>query len=122
MTLDDVKAVDRSDMYGYIRSFPDQARKAVAIGNAASLKRAPRSLRSIVVCGLGGSAIAGDLLRSYLGAELKVPLLVNRYYRLPRFVGPGTLVIISSYSGNTEETVSCHGFADPSGVRLTLTS
>jgi glucose/mannose-6-phosphate isomerase len=61
-----------------------------------------------VVCGLGGSAIGGDLLRSYLADELTVPFLVNRHYTLPRCVGPDTLVIISSYSGNTEETNAAH--------------
>jgi len=57
---------------------------------------------------LGGSAIGGDLLRSYLAGEIKIPLLVNRHYALPEFVGKNTLVIVSSYSGNTEETISSH--------------
>jgi len=108
MTIEDIQALDRSDMFGCIRAFPQQVRDAVSIGSGATIRRAPRSIRSIVVCGLGGSAIAGDLLRSYLADELAVPFLVNRYYRLPRFVGPDTLVVISSYSGNTEETVAAH--------------
>ncbi len=108
MTLEEIRTIDRSDMYGCIRAFPQQVREAVAIGRDTSLRRVPRSVRKIVLCGLGGSAIGGDLLRSYLADELTVPLLVNRYYRLPRFVGSDTLVIISSYSGNTEETVASH--------------
>jgi glucose/mannose-6-phosphate isomerase len=55
---------------------------------------------------MGGSAIGGDMLVDYLSEELKVPLTVNREYTLPAFVGRDTLVIVSSYSGNTEETVS----------------
>ena len=62
---------------------------------------------SIVFCGLGGSAISGDLLRDYLTGELKKPFSVVRSYNLPSFVNENTLVIISSYSGNTEETISC---------------
>jgi len=62
---------------------------------------------SIVFCGLGGSAISGDLLCDYLSGELEIPFLVTRGYNLPSFVDENTLVIISSYSGNTEETISC---------------
>ena len=62
---------------------------------------------SIVYCGLGGSAISGDLLQDYLSNELKLPFKVVRGYDLPSFTNKDTLVIISSYSGNTEETISC---------------
>jgi glucose/mannose-6-phosphate isomerase len=108
MTLEEMHAVDPSDMYRLIKEFPAQAREAIRIGNEASLKLSVRGIREIVLCGLGGSAIGGDLLKSYLAAELKVPFLVNRHYVLPGFVGPQTLVIISSYSGNTEETTTAH--------------
>jgi glucose/mannose-6-phosphate isomerase len=62
---------------------------------------------SIVFCGLGGSAISGDLLCDYLSGELNVPFNIMRGYNLPSYVNENTLVIISSYSGNTEETISC---------------
>ena len=62
---------------------------------------------SIVFCGLGGSAISGDLLCDYLSDELTIPFTVVRGYNLPAHVNESTLVIISSYSGNTEETISC---------------
>jgi glucose/mannose-6-phosphate isomerase len=62
---------------------------------------------SIVFCGLGGSAISGDLLCDYLSGELTISFTVIRGYHLPSFVNEETLVIISSYSGNTEETISC---------------
>jgi len=60
---------------------------------------------SIIVSGLGGSAISGDLLQNFLGTELKIPIIVNRNYSLPDFANEKTLLIISSYSGNTEETI-----------------
>jgi glucose/mannose-6-phosphate isomerase len=104
MTSDELRAVDRSGMHDRLMHFPDQVREAVAIGRGASFPWKARGTDAIVLCGLGGSAIAGDLLRSYLAADLAVPFLVNRTYTLPAFVGPRTLVIISSYSGNTEET------------------
>lgn len=73
--------------------------------NLKSLKTG--NINSIVLCGLGGSAISGDLLNNYLDGELKIPFQVNRRYNLPAFADKNTLVIISSYSGNTEETLSC---------------
>jgi glucose/mannose-6-phosphate isomerase len=108
MTFEEIFAVDTSNMYNLIKQFPVQAKEAVAIGNAAALKLKTRDIENVVLCGLGGSAIGGDLLRSYLDRELAVPFIVNRTYTLPRFVGPRSLVIISSYSGNTEETNTAH--------------
>jgi len=108
MTLEEIKAVDRSGMYDLLRSFPDQVRAAVDIGTNARLTLNVKGIEHIVLTGLGGSAIGGDLLRSYLTGELRVPFLVNRTYTLPHFVGPETLVIVSSYSGNTEETNAAH--------------
>jgi len=59
----------------------------------------------IVISGLGGSAISGDLMNNYIREELKYPLFVNRGYSLPKFASEKTFVVISSYSGNTEETI-----------------
>ena len=64
-------------------------------------------IKNIVICGLGGSAISGDFVREMFIDELKIPVAVNRNYSLPAYVDENSLIIISSYSGNTEETVSC---------------
>ena len=61
---------------------------------------------NIVISGMGGSAISGDLLKCFLRDEIKIPIAVNRDYSFPAFVNAKTLVIISSYSGNTEESIS----------------
>jgi glucose/mannose-6-phosphate isomerase len=66
------------------------------------------TVRNIVITGLGGSAIGGELTRALLSKESRVPIIVNRNYTLPAFVDNSTLVIISSYSGNTEETISAY--------------
>jgi glucose/mannose-6-phosphate isomerase len=108
MTHEQIRAVDAHGMYDLIRNLPTQVREAIDIGNNARVPLRARGMDSILLCGLGGSAIAGDLLRSYLSDELRVPMQVNRHYILPRYVGPRTLVIISSYSGNTEETNAAH--------------
>jgi len=72
--------------------------------NLNSLKK--KKFNSIVVSGLGGSAISADLMQNFLKNELHLPFYTNRNYNLPKFVNEKTLLIISSYSGNTEETVS----------------
>lgn len=99
---------DPRGMRDLILNFPKQAEEAVAIGRAASVRINAKKVRAIVVSGLGGSAIGGDLLRAYLSGTCRVPVFVNRHYRFPAFVGPDTLVIVSSYSGNTEETVASY--------------
>ncbi|KAF0153329.1 MAG: Hexose-6-phosphate isomerase [Ignavibacteria bacterium] len=63
-------------------------------------------IKNIIVSGLGGSAIGGELLQSYFRTDLKYPYQVNRNYELPLYANEETLVIASSYSGNTEETIS----------------
>lgn len=76
------------------------------------------AISNIVVTGLGGSAIGGDLLRVYAAGRLSVPVTVNRDYMLPGFVGPDTLVFAVSYSGNTEETLSAYEEARARGASV----
>jgi glucose/mannose-6-phosphate isomerase len=105
-------------MYNWIRDFPDQVETAAQIGKKARISLSVRGIHTIVLTGLGGSAIGGDLLRSYLADELSIPFIVNRHYSLPAFVGKNSLVIVSSYSGNTEETNAAHREATKRGARV----
>lgn len=66
-----------------------------------------RKIQQIIVAGMGGSALAADAVKVLLGDELAIPMEVVKGYELPHYAGPNTLVIASSHSGNTEETVSC---------------
>lgn len=110
--LDNLKTIekyDRSDMLKLIKAFPEQCVAARNIGDLFHLPRVlKRNFKNIVITGLGGSAIGADILRSYIADESDVPVFVNRNYALPNFVGPGTLVVAASYSGNTEETISAY--------------
>ena len=65
-------------------------------------------IQNIILSGMGGSAISGDILLGYAADELKVPAIVNRDYSTPGFVNENTLFIAISYSGNTEETLRRH--------------
>jgi len=63
-------------------------------------------ISNVVITGLGGSAIGGDLFKNFASNDFPLPIIVNRNYSLPKFINESTLVIISSYSGNTEETIA----------------
>lgn len=106
MTLEEIHRIDPKGMYQCVLDFPNQVEEAFKIGRKAVIPIKARGMTSIILTGLGGSAIGGDLLRAYLANECAVPIVVNRHYTLPDFVGTKTFVIVSSYSGNTEETIS----------------
>lgn len=74
--------------------------------------------RNIVVCGMGGSGIAGDVISAAFNDELPLPVVVLKQYRVPAFVGPDTVVFALSYSGDTEETVSMASAAVDAGASL----
>jgi len=74
--------------------------------------------RNVLILGMGGSAIGGDLVRTLVEGQTRVPLMVSRDYRLPGYVGPDTLAIASSYSGGTEETLSATEEALDRGAKV----
>ncbi len=98
--------LDPKNMKASIFEFPDHMASAMAIGQGIELHRDYSFVRNVVVTGMGGSAIGGDVVRALMADQLTVPFVVNRHYRLPAWVNESTLVICSSYSGNTEETLS----------------
>ena len=99
------KRIDPEDMFKSIWEFPDNLNEAFELGNSIKLKNIYSDIKNIVVAGMGGSAIGGDVLSSLESANLNIPLIVCRGYTLPNWVNNKTLVICSSYSGNTEETL-----------------
>ncbi len=121
MNLDDLsllKKNDPQDMLGKIAGLPDQLASAWTLGLASPLPDWPE-LRQVVVAGMGGSAIGADLLAAYALPECSLPVFVHREYGLPAFAhGPQTLVIASSHSGNTEETLDSFDAALSRGCRL----
>ncbi|UCG69391.1 MAG: bifunctional phosphoglucose/phosphomannose isomerase [Thermoplasmata archaeon] len=102
--LDAIKKLDSMDMLGFIRNFPEQIEEAQKIAEMVDIE--DFKPHQIVIAGVGGSAIGGDILASWLFKRIDVPIFVNRAYRLPTFVGEKTLLFTVSYSGNTEETLS----------------
>lgn len=101
--------LDNSGYRKILLSFAEQlddARRLAERLNVEQLKSIKSSLRQIVYCGMGGSAIAGDFLRTLMSSHCPIPIAVLRDYEIPAYVGRDTLVILSSYSGSTEETLS----------------
>ena len=101
-----------------IASFTAQLRQAIDIGEKAVFKKNTGEISNVMITGLGGSGIGGSIISQIVDQEIKVPIIVNKDYFLPAFVGPQTLVIISSYSGNTEETLGAMKIAMERGAKI----
>ena len=104
---DQIRALDPSNMYNAIFDMPEHMADASRMSQIWRIDPGEFSgAANIVLIGMGGSAIAGDLARSLLAGQLLIPFQVCRNYAVPEFVDDESLVIASSYSGNTEETIA----------------
>jgi len=93
-------------MKDLIQGFGGQMREAIAIGSKAQFTAPEKEIHNVVLIGLGGSAFGGEVILNYTRQHLKVPYVIVRDYEVPGFVSENTLLITSSYSGNTEETLA----------------
>lgn len=119
--LDDLKLiteVDKSGMRRRLSDFPRQCEEAERLARNLEFPFSSEDVENVVISGMGGSAIGGDTLNSYLREKLKIPAIVNRNYSLPAFVNEKTLTIVISYSGNTEETLASLNEAHEKGSKL----
>ena len=114
----DYHTIDPENMHKSIFDFPDHIIQALDIGKKVTLHNNYENIQNIVVAGMGGSAIGGDLVRLLTKNELKLPFVISRNYKLPNWVNENTLVICSSYSGNTEETLSCFNDSLNKGAKI----
>ena len=113
-----VKSLDRKGMFSSIEAMPKHISEGLRRGRMSGLPRfAPRD---VFVCGVGGSAIGGDLLSGWLSVSSEIPCYVTRSYAVPSFMGKDSLVIVASYSGNTEETL--HMFEEARKKRAKIVS
>lgn len=114
----DKSQIDPQDMFGAIYRFSNQLIEAIEIGKKINLQNDYSACENIVVAGVGGSAIGGDVVKTIVHKELKIPFYINRNYTLPNWVNEKTLVICSSYSGNTEESLSAYEDALKKGAMI----
>ena len=96
----------KSDIYKSIYEFPEHIKEALnSFDNNSNLNDDYSNIQSIMILGMGGSAITGLLISEILKQKIKQPIFINQNYEIPKWVNKNTLVIASSYSGNTEETL-----------------
>jgi len=108
--------VDPSGMLAAVEGWPDQWEAACrATERIASIEG---RFESAVVCGMGGSGIAGDVVRGLLDPALPIPIRLVRGHEIPGFVGERTFVAALSYSGNTSETLACFDAAVERGATI----
>src|SRR5580692_6026476 len=88
-----------------VMDFPLQLHEALIIGKNYRFIATGKDFNNVIVTGLGGSGIGGSIVQNYVFDKLKIPFIVNKDYFLPSFVNKRSLVIVCSYSGNTEETL-----------------
>lgn len=101
------KRFDPGDMYACIVSFPRHLREGIALAHAIDWRHfKPTTPAGVCFCGMGGSAIGGDLARTYWEKISPIPMVVVRDYTLPAYVNSHWFIIASSYSGNTAETLA----------------
>ncbi len=89
-----------------VEAFSTQLQEALIIGKNYKFKTEQRTFSNILITGLGGSGIGGSIVQNYVNDKVSVPVTVNKDYFIPAFVNENTLVIVCSYSGNTEETLA----------------
>ena len=119
--LEDIKKLDRGNALESIRQLADQCKQAWNEASFISFPDSYYSIKNIVIVGMGGSAYGGRMVKSlWDGAEYtKVPIELANNYWLPGYVGKDTLIILSSYSGTTEETLNCAKEAQKKGAKIT---
>ena len=119
--IDHLKNLDKKNMLNAISRFPKNARKAINTAEKVELGDIPEGkYSSILIIGMGGSAVGGLLLRDWLRESLEIPIIVSRSYHLPRWVNKNALVLVLSYSGNTAETYSQYLEAVDRGCKIVV--
>ena len=106
------------EMKSLVEQFPSQMREAIEIGRKAVVSKPAREVRNVLITGLGGSGIGGTIVSELAFSECSVPVQVSKGYFIPSYIGPHSMVIVSSYSGNTEETLACMKQAQEKGAMI----
>lgn len=102
-----------------VANFSKQLTEALTIGSNAQLTASQHKISNVLICGLGGSGIGGSIVSELVVENCSVPVNVTKGYFIPAYVNEHTLVIISSYSGNTEETLNCMELAIAKNAKVT---
>lgn len=118
LTKDFVAQLDSGDMYRNLVTFSEMFQEGLRLAALMDFPYRASDIDNVVVSGMGGSAIGGELLRALVEPEGAIPVAVKRTYDLPGYVGSRSLFVASSYSGNTEETLAAFDQALARGARI----
>jgi glucose/mannose-6-phosphate isomerase len=110
--------LDSLDMFGATFGLADQIVAAAEVAGAVEGLPTADGITSVLIAGMGGSGIGGDVCAAVGSSSARVPIVVSKHYECPGWVGPQTLVIASSFSGNTEETLNVTAVAADAGAKL----
>ncbi|HRP90588.1 MAG TPA: bifunctional phosphoglucose/phosphomannose isomerase [Edaphocola sp.] len=96
------------EMKYYVQHYPQYLSEGLSIGTQVKIRKENYKfpIQNIVITGLGGSGIGAEMVQDYLAPSLNIPIVIGKNYHLPNFINENSLVIVSSYSGDTEETLT----------------
>lgn len=109
-------------MIKLVERYPDQLKEALEIGENATIHQHNKEINKIYLAGLGGSGIGGNFVAEFVRDECSVPFLIGKGYSTPAYLDENTLAIVSSYSGNTEETLTAFDSILASGAKIVIIS
>src|SRR5690606_28929696 len=122
MTATEGELLDTLDMFGATMALPEQAAAAAQVVAGVEGLPSAGEVDNVVVLGMGGSGLAGDVLAAIAGPFVPVPIMVVKGYAAPSFVGPRTLCMATSFSGDTEETLESAAAAVAAGAHMVTMS
>jgi glucose/mannose-6-phosphate isomerase len=121
--INKIKKLDKTNLVSSVDSLHKQIEDAWKTVKNIEVPENYKKVNKIIICGMGGSSLGGHVIRSLYADQLEVPIYLQRDYNLPKWTDQNTLVVLSSYSGNTEETVSCANDAEDNKYKtLVITS
>lgn len=119
---DIIRKIDKEGMLEVVENFPAQCEQAVSVASKTPLNMQTPTIDSVLIMGMGGSGISGDIIKTVLEPGLKIPIYVNKGYQIPPYVSENTLCFAVSYSGNTEETMAGFDQAISRGCKVVSVS
>jgi len=117
---DQIKELDKTNVLGSVEQLPDQIEHTWEQLKSFELSNQHKDIKNIVVNGMGGSALGARVIKSLYKNELSVPFEVVNHYQLPNYVDEKTLVVLSSYSGTTEETLAAAEDAQKRNAKIAV--
>lgn len=117
-SLPEIKKIDKSNVLGSVQSLADQVRDAWEQVKSLEVTVDTKKVKNIIVAGMGGSQLGPHVIKCVFKDELHVPLEIYNDYRLPAYTGADSLIVLSSYSGTTEEVLAAAEEAKQSGAQV----